>query len=261
MVMKQNPIRIALSGFIVLYAAFSLHAQQSISTEETESATTVGCNPPCPPDEYCDNGNCVRSQAGAGSEVQENRQPIDAEAPSHEKRKNGILFETPWNGLVGLGILYTIRPVWPMAIDGGIGLSSMGLKYGIRGRYCFINKNLTPFFGLGYMQASGADNVETSITTNYNTTTITYDLKPIGFIQITGGLDIVTSFGLTFVIATGWASPLNDGLRNVKYNGVPESAFRSYYDSDPQAVSTFKSTADLLYRGGLVLSFGIGYSF
>jgi hypothetical protein len=234
--MRPHFLLTVFFGAIVLSAAFFTSAQESISTEESGSTETIS--------------------SSAGSEVQEASEQTFTEKSSRENRKNGIMIETPWNGLVGLGLLYTIRPVWPLAIEGGIGLSSMGLKYGIRGRFCFINKNLTPFFGMGYMQASGGDNVKTTV----NYTTVTYDLKPISFVQITGGMDIVTSFGLTFLLATGWAAPLNDGLRNVKYGGVSEAYYIESYGNAGD-VSSFKSATDLLYRGGLVLSFGIGFSF
>jgi hypothetical protein len=168
------------------------------------------------------------------------------------ERKHSVLIETPWNGLVGVGILYMFRPVWQIAVEGGAGYSTMGLKYGLRTRYCFLNRNASPFAGLGFMHAAGEKN-KRRIEQGVNAT---FDLDPINFIQITGGLDLVIDFGLTFVIGAGWAFALNDGVKNVAFGGVPMA---TYFDQ--KRIDAFQSDRKLLYQGGLVISLGVGGSF
>jgi hypothetical protein len=181
----------------------------------------------------------------------------DTVASIRELRKNGVSLEIPWNGLVGIGALYTFRPISSMALDGGVGLSSMGLKYGVRGRYCFSDKNYSPFIGLGFMGASGADHVATVI----NDTKVGFNLKPTSFLQLSVGLDLVARNGFTLLIATGWAIPFNDGIENVTYDAMSEADYRNSYYYDPQVTDTFSKVNNLLYHGGLVLSLSGGYSF
>jgi hypothetical protein len=174
-----------------------------------------------------------------------------------EERKHNIVLETPWNGLVGVGILYMYRPVWHVAVEGGAGFSIPRLKYGLRGRYCFLKNNASPFIGLGFMRAAGAQNLER----NAEAVDVAFDLDPINFIQVLGGLDLVIDFGLTFIIGTGWAFPLNKGVKNITYDGISERAYRTSGSFRQRAFDTFQSDCKLLYQGGLVISLGIGGSF
>lgn len=219
------------------------------------------CNPPCPYGEKCTgSGTCVAERSRSGSGIPQSAGEMELQSASPTvKFKNGILFEIPWNGLVGFGVLYTFRPIPKVALEGGIGLSTMGFKFGFRGRYCFLDTKVSPFFGMGYMRTSGSDEVETTLKLNGESNEITFDLKPVNFMQITGGVSIVTSYHLTWLFGTGWAIAMNDGVRNVKIDGIAQEAFLSQgYDSD--VVDVFTKTCDILYRGGLVLSVGVGFS-
>lgn len=217
------------------------------------------CNPPCPPGEKCDaSGNCVRKQpSGAAPQTGGAVNAADT-IPSRAKYKNSFTGEIPWNGLVGLGMLYTYRPISAVALEGGFGFGMLGLKYGVRGRLCFSPKTVSPFLGLGFISDPlGADDVETEV----GNTTVEYDMKPISFLQITGGLDIVTKYGFTMLLGTGWAVPLNEGVRNVTYDGMSETEYRNSAGSDPDNIRAFEKVSDILFKGGIVVTIGAGVSF
>jgi hypothetical protein len=256
-----------ISVFVFLFG-FSIFAQDSFKTKDcippcrdgftcVQGECVESCNPPCAIGEKCDNsGNCVSVQKRSSADDGYSSSDESDMKPTRAIRKNGVSLELPWNGLVGLGLLYTFRPVSEMAVDAGMGLSSMGLKYGIRGRYCFSEKPTSFFCGLGYMAGSGSDNVKTEI----ENTTIQYDLKPINFIQITGGLDMVSRGGFSALLGIGWAIALNKGLQNVTFEGMSENEYVTAYGAGG-VVDSFKKATDLLYNGGLVLFLGVGFAF
>jgi len=180
-----------------------------------------------------------------------------------ERFKRSLSLEVPWNGIVGTGLFYTYRPNPKYAIEGGAGLSSMGLKYGVRGRYCFSeNKTVSGSTGIGISGVSGIEDMEISLATSSgDSIPLTFDIKPITFVQITGGFDILTRGGLFILLNTGWAIPLNDGVENVKFNNLDETSYLNSPNSDPDVVDAWNIVESMLYRGGLVLSASIGFSF
>lgn len=116
----------------------------------------------------------------------------------------------------------------------------MGLKYGIRSRYRFAQGNAAPFVGLGLMNTSGGDGVELEIKPETSSaTTVNFNLKPIRFLQIAGGLDLVAKGGFTFLLTGGWAIPFNEGLQNVTYDGFTKNQYASSAYYNPDAVDLF----------------------
>lgn len=216
-----------------------------------ENKCVEKCNPPCPSGQQCDDeGNCVakrvvisRSSSGLSE---------DDTIPTKARRNKSLMVEVPWNGLVGLGVLYTYRLNPQLAIEGGAGLSSMGLKYGARIRHSFSDRNVSPFIGFGFMQGSGTGDTTAYVEDKDKSTRIEYALDPISFLQLTGGLDIVTRNGFTALIGIGWAKALNEGVKDVEITGDL---------TNTEFIDTFDSIVDLLYKGGLTLSVGIGFSF
>lgn len=61
--MKTFIVRIACIALVVMASTLSVSAQQTITPEASTSA--VGCNPPCPAGERCENGECVGSGSAA----------------------------------------------------------------------------------------------------------------------------------------------------------------------------------------------------
>jgi hypothetical protein len=159
-------------------------------------------------------------------------------------RKLALTLEIPWNGLVGIGPMLHFYPIPNLAIDGGIGLGGTGWKYGIRGRYLFTRGLVAPFVGAGFMSGSGTGDATVTLTTNNNT--IKFKLASTSFVQVIGGIDIMTKGGFTFLGGLGYAICLNRDNVTVT-QGIP---------TDVQ-----KQAFDIAYRGGLVLSINLGYAF
>lgn len=251
-------------------------ALDAVSNSVKEAPLSGGCVPKCAAGFDCINGKCVQNipegvtvgkrsttNVKSARKTGVNEVAIDT-ISRREKVKNSLSLEAlPWNGIVGTGLLYTFRPTPQFAIEGGGGLSSMGLKYGIRGRYCFAeNKTVSGSSGLGICGVSGADGVKVSVANSTrDSVPVTYDIKPITFIQVTGGLDILTRGGIFILLNTGWAFALNDGIENVKFDGMDETSYLNSYSGDPDVVDMWNMLENLMYHGGLVLSASIGFSF
>lgn len=249
------PHRTRIIPYLCIIATSILIA--AAATPAQKQSTTT-CLPPCSQDEQCNNnGDCIPLPERSPATKRTNGKG----AATTRLRKHGVTVEIAWNGLVGVGPLYTFRPTRNIALDAGFGLSSMGLKYGIRSRYRFKQGNASPFIGFGLMSTSGSDGIELEIKPETSSATIvTYDLKPISFLQIAGGLDLIATKGFTLLLAGGWAIPLNNGLQNVAYDGYAKSQYPSSFFYNPDAVDLFETTANILYKGGLVISCGLGIS-
>ena len=178
-----------------------------------------------------------------------------------EIRKNAVSLSVAWNGIAGVGLMYTYRPKADVAVDAGLGLSSMGFKYGVRGRYCFSRAKGSPFAGLGFMMGSGSpEAVDVPMgMSDGDTVDVNFTLNSISFLQLTGGYDYVANNGFTFIFAIGWAIALNEGVKNVTYDGVYTADEYRYQNED--AVEMWELVEGILYKGGLVLSLNAGFAF
>jgi len=181
---------------------------------------------------------------------------------SKEIRKNAVCVSGAWNGLAGIGLMYTYRPDAKVAVDAGLGIGGTGIKLGFRGRYCFSSAKGSPFAGLGYIRGSGSaqrmKDYKLAIPDG-GEASVDFTLNPVNFIQLSGGYDYVANNGFTFVFAVGWAVALNDGLENVLFYGdyTPDE----YRDIDEDAVDFWETVAGLSFYGGLVLELNFGFAF
>ncbi len=169
----------------------------------------------------------------------------EEEVPNRVKRNFAISSELAWNGLTGLGIQAIYFPIPHLAIDGGLGLSTFGLKLGARARYLFTKKKFTPYVGLGIMTTPNSiENVELE---DQDTGEYIYlDSEPSSFIQFVGGGELVTGSGFLFGFNLGWAHSVNEE-NYVITSGTPSE--------DMQTI------IDWLYGSGLVIGLNFGWAF
>ena len=168
-----------------------------------------------------------------------------------ERYKQNISLEFAWNGLVGTGILYSYHPTVHFAFEGGIGLSSMGVKIGGRVRYNFLTGEMTPFVGAGFMRASGFRNAEKE----FESAIVKFNIRPTHFARLSFGLDFISGERFTFTPSAGWVFPLNEGVRDVTYV-ITDGTF-----TREDAESAFDQHKRYLYEGGISLALTFGFSF
>ena len=169
-----------------------------------------------------------------------------AAQPVRAERRLALLGELSWNGLAGFGPILTFHAFPQLSVDLGAGLAFVGWKLGVRSRYNFLTSEVTPFVGAGFLVASGFDAPSQDISADDDNRELNIKLRPSAFFQGTVGLDYTDSDGFTFVGALGYAVLLShDNVEIV--TGTPTA--------DEQRA------LDALFKSGIVISIGIGYSF
>jgi hypothetical protein len=251
---KQTEIDVSKPSIDSIGTAIS-----SVSAQGAESSSD--CIPPCRDSLKCVNGRCVKTcnpPCPSGTQCDSTGNCVSKSMPIRDKKKICLSAEIPWNGLVGVGLVGTYRPFTHLSLDGGVGYSSFfGMKYGFRGRYCFMQTAASPFLGLGYTVSSGIEGVSKTI----NNTNITYDTKSLKFLQISTGMDWVTSRGFTLLLSIGMVvKSEHESIQNVRYNGMTYGEFSNTPNFNNSTVSSFYDYIGVVYANG-VLTLGLGFSF
>ena len=117
-----------------------------------------------------------------------------------------MLGELGWNGIAGFGPNLTYRAHPNLSIDLGAGLSLLGWKFGVRGRYLMLKGPVTPFIGVGVMTAGGFGSEPIEITDKNDDpdrVPLNVKIKPSLWLQSVAGVDWVSSAGYSGVKACG----------------------------------------------------------
>jgi hypothetical protein len=153
-----------------------------------------------------------------------------------------LLGEVGWNGIAGFGPTLGFHAIPQLTFELGAGISLTGWKLGLRSRYNLLKGPVTPFIGAGFMGTAGLGEL---VIEEEGQPDVTIRVKPSAFIQAAAGVDWTSERGFTLVGAVGYAFLLNDNLDVVA--GTPTQEHRQAFD--------------VLFRSGLVLTVGTGYSF
>lgn len=158
-----------------------------------------------------------------------------------ELRRFSVAAELGWNTLAGLGVNagYNLAP-W-LSLDGGFGLSMVGLKGGLRIRANMLESNWTPIIaaGLLYGAGSGGDTVEVEGTDDKAEMRI----RRSYYIQSVVGANYTGDTGFTATLTAGYAVLLRDNAEFV-------SGSREVFDD----VRPFLGS-------GVVIGVSLGYAF
>lgn len=166
--------------------------------------------------------------------------------PIRAERRLALLGELGWNGLAGFGAIVSLHATPHITFDLGAGLAAVGGKLGLRTRYNFSEKRVTPFIGVGIMGATGFEAPTRDLAANDDDSELNIELKPSAFLQTVAGLDWTARDGFTLIAAVGYAFMLTpDNV--VIITGEPT-------DDEKQGL-------DIAFRSGIVISIAIGYSF
>ena len=169
--------------------------------------------------------------------------------PVRAQRKLALLGEVGWNGIAGFGPNLIFRAHPNLSIDLGLGLSLLGWKVGLRGRYLLLKGPVTPFIGVGVMTAGGFGSEPIELNDkdeDPNRVPLNVKIKPSIWLQSVAGVDWVASNGFTIVGTAGWASVVSD-------DPVEIVTGRPNHDEE-QALNA-------LFRSSIVATIALGYSF
>lgn len=178
--------------------------------------------------------------------------PVSADTrpalPIRARRRLALTGELSWNGLAGVGPILTYHVDPHFSLDLGGGLSLLGWKAGLRGRYNFLTSSFTPFLGLGFNAATGLGEVTVNPDqdTNPNRDPVTINMKPSYLLQGTLGFDFVHRRGFTLLGCIGYAWLLNRHNYDIlagELTAEEQKGFR------------------IAFKGGPVISLATGYSF
>lgn len=184
----------------------------------------------------------ITAQSGYGNFTPAER---TSQLPIRDVRHSAVWFNMGWNGLSGFGAAVSYYPVPKIAVDGGVGLSSVGIKASVRGRYLFYVKNFTPFVGLGFLNGFGTP-VDFELKDQFNDNLpfrVKIDNSP--FIQLSGGFEYLAKKGFLVLFDVGFALVLTDNYHVT--SGYPSHDMRR--------------VMSITYGSGIVIEGGIGYAF
>lgn len=170
--------------------------------------------------------------------------PTIDELPVRMTRSLGVSLDMGWNGIVGFGPTFQYFVTPHVGIDGGVGLSSTGIKFGGRVRYLFLEKKFSPFVGLGVNHGLGGGDGIIQSEDPDNGNIIGYSIKPSTFLPITVGGDLVTGGGFFLIFNLGYSILISGENVELKY-GTP---------TDFQ-----QRVLDLSYGSGIVIEVGFGF--
>ena len=166
--------------------------------------------------------------------------------PIRADRRLALLGELGWNGLAGFGAIVSLHANPHVSFDLGAGLAAVGGKLGLRTRYNFSEKRVTPFVGVGIMGATGFEAPTRDLAANDDDSELNIELKPSAFLQTVAGIDWTARDGFTLIATLGYAFMLTpDNV--VIITGEP--------------TEDEKRGLDIAFRSGIVVSIAMGYSF
>ena len=118
--------------------------------------------------------------------------------------------EVGWNSLGGVGLVLARHLDANFTLEAGMGLSAVGPKVGLRGRYLFVPGAWTPFVGLGFLYGTGTGAASTWFSgdgPSYN-----YSIGPSPYLQGILGVEYQGEGGFNFTAATGYVGLLRQNL-------------------------------------------------
>jgi hypothetical protein len=169
--------------------------------------------------------------------------------PIRARRRLALLGEVGWNGIAGFGpnLVYHVDPHF--SVDLGAGLSLLGWKTGIRGRYNFLTGPVTPFLGVGLIGAGGFGDSPIPINDHENDPnreTVNIKVRPSAWLQTVGGVDWIAPSGFNLISTVGYAWLLSHDPVEV-VTGTPNA--------------DEKRAFDVFFRSNIVITVALGYSF
>jgi hypothetical protein len=164
------------------------------------------------------------------------------------QRKWAISAEIGMNSLSSLiGPFGTYYATPAVAVDFGAGLSSSGMRPGLRARYLFTSQDQTSFFGgLGLKYGIGSGGQDIKLKDPDTKNELKVQTNPTGFLDFMLGVEFLANNGFLLIANAGYSALLTNTPYEIT-DGVP---------SDKG-----KKTLDLLFGSGIMLSVSVGKAF
>ncbi|MBW8887845.1 MAG: hypothetical protein JF616_08830 [Fibrobacteres bacterium] len=164
------------------------------------------------------------------------------------QRKWAISAEIGMNSLSSLvGPVGTYYAMPSLAIDLGAGLSSSGLRPGLRARYLFTPKDKTSFYGgLGLKYGLGSGNQEVKVQDSDTKADLKLETKPTTFLDFMLGVEFLANNGFLVISNLGYSQLLSD---------------KPYEITEGVASDKGKKVLDTVFGSGLMLSVSLGKAF
>ena len=169
--------------------------------------------------------------------------------PIRAQRRLALLGEVGWNGIAGFGPNLTYRVHPNVSVDLGAGISLVGWKVGLRGRYLLLRGPVTPFIGVGVMGAGGFGSQPLELRSKDEDPTLeplNVKILPSAWLQTVAGVDWVAPNGFTLIGSVGYAALLSHDPVQIT-TGTPKK-------DEQQAM-------DAIFRSSIVITIALGYSF
>lgn len=164
--------------------------------------------------------------------------------PIRIDRNFAISLEAGWRTLSGLGVNASFFPNENMGIDLGVGLSFLGTRAGIRGRYMISKNNFSPYVGAGLTYSpTSIDDIEIEDADNLGTYYY-LDTHPSLFGQVLFGLEYISKGGFYL----GW---------NIGY----APSLKENYSFDQTPPESMELGVKLIYGSSISTAINIGYAF
>jgi hypothetical protein len=148
------------------------------------------------------------------------------------------------SSLLGPVVTYYAHPL--IAVDMGLGLSSSGLRPGVRGRYLFTHEKTSFSGGIGFKYGLGSDGVETKFKDPDTKVDLKITTEKTAFLDFMLGADFMADNGFLVIANLGW-SQLLTSKPYVIVSGTPS-------DQGEKVLNT-------VFGSGLLLSVSLGKAF
>jgi hypothetical protein len=170
--------------------------------------------------------------------------------PVRAERRWSLLGQAGINSMVGLGpqLSYHIDPHF--TVEGAAGVSTEGMKTGVRARYNFTLSNVTPFLGVGAAHTFGFDDLPISESgsgaDSDSEDAAHLRIKPSNSLQVSTGIDWIADNNVNLITSVGYSWRV--GGNNVEV------------DSEQPLTHDQQKLVDS-YGSGLLVAVALGYSF
>jgi hypothetical protein len=160
-----------------------------------------------------------------------------------QERNFALSLESGWRTLSGVGLNATFFPQTNIGVDLGVGVSLLGTRAGVRGRYLISKKNFSPYVGVGLtFSPTSIDDIEIE---DVDTGVLYYyDTKSSLFGQVLFGLEYISNGGFYIGWNIGYAPSLKD---NYSFQQTPSD--------------NVELGVRLVYGSSISTALNIGYAF